>query len=337
MTYEFAVLVAAGVGLFLGLEVLRGHRDWYRGRPTLAALGIVALGLALFGGLAATLRSGTLSGPLGEVAWWFSPDLTNLAASQFYFDRLLAPYSMLLSAAVIGFIPLLRAEPRGATFLGLLAALTFSVPSFLFQVKQTDRYGLPCLLLVAVLAAGATLATLRANGRQRRSWLGAALPILGLLTVFLVALRDDLQDTPSRLATRPPSETWVRMLRRLDIRPNDLIAAEQPEKLRHYAGRVEFFLRLDDHERYVYSAADRFYHLYTGATMVQSLADFERLVLAAYPERTLWVIGRRDSTLATLNGIEPRLGRALRASADRYVETRDGWVLFRVRLPRQAQ
>jgi hypothetical protein len=335
LTYEFAVLVVVGLGLFLALEVGRGRRDWYRGRATLAALGLVALGLALLAGLAVALRSGTLAGPLGEVAWWFSPDLTNLAASHFYFDRLLAPYSMLLSAALIGFIPLLRAQPRGAAFLGLLAALAFFVPSFLLQVKQTDRYGLPFLLLVAVLAAAGTVAIFRSNDRPRLARLGAALPILGLLTVFLVALRDDLQAIPSRLATRPPAETWVRVLGRQDIGPNDLIAAEQPEKLQHYAGRVEFFLRLDDHQRYVYPAGDRFRHIYTGATMIQSQADFERLVEAAYPERTLWVVGRRDPTLDTLNGIEPGLGRALRAVADRYVETRDGWVLFSVRLPRQ--
>jgi hypothetical protein len=188
---------------------------------------------------------------------------------------------------------------------------------------------------VAVLAAAGTMATLRSDGRQRPSRLGAALPILGLLTVFLVALRDDLQAIPSRLASRPPAETWVRVLGRQGVRPGDLIAAEQPEKLQHYAGRVEFFLRLDDHERYVYPAADRLRHVYTGATMIQSQADFERLVEAAHPEQTLWVIGRREPTLATLDGIEPGLGRALRAAADRYVETRDGWVVFSVRLPRQ--
>jgi hypothetical protein len=42
-------------------------------------------------------------------------------------------------------------------------------------------------------------------------------------------------------------------------------------------------------------------------------------------------------TIEQLNSIDPELLRSLRAASDRYIQTRDGWLLLRVRLPRQAQ
>ena len=334
LTYEFAVLMVAGLGLFLGLDIVRRRWDWYHGRPTLVTFGIVGLGLALFWSMALVLRSGTVSGPLGEVSWWFTPDLTRLEALDFYYDVVLGPYALLVAAALFGFIPLLHAQPRGALFLGLLAALAVFVPSFLLQVKQTDRYGLPALLLLVILAAGGTVATLRLL--PSASWpatLRLALPVLGLVALFGVALQKDFQEIRRHLARRPLDQTWVQVLERQGLQQDDLIAAEQPEKLYRYFGRVDFFLRLYDYERYVYQTPDGPRHIYSGALMVRNRADFERFVEAAHPGRRLWVAGRRVQTLKLLNDIDPSLAAALRASATRYVETDDGWVLLRVDLP----
>jgi 4-amino-4-deoxy-L-arabinose transferase-like glycosyltransferase len=331
LAYEFAVLALAGLGLYLGLRLVRGRRNWYRGWPTLLALGIVLAGLGLFATLTLMLRTGTLAGPLGEAEWWFSPNLASFGGAQFYTQTLLADYVPLIVAALAGFLPLLRLHPRGATYLGCMTLIAFGVPSFIIQVKFSERYALPVLPLLAVLAASGMVALARLAARHEpHARLRAALPWLALLVVFGPALWGDASATPRRLGRVPPDETWVQAVHKQGLRPDDLIVTDQPSKLHYYLGRADYYVRQRDYERYVYRAPDgAIRQIYTEAELVQKPGDFERTVESANPGRAVWLLGRKPTLLAQLAAIDPDLWPRLTQKPAKLFETRDGWVLLR--------
>jgi 4-amino-4-deoxy-L-arabinose transferase-like glycosyltransferase len=341
LSYEFATLLLAALGLYLALEVARGRWDWYRGRPTLLVLGLVAAGLALFAGSAVVLRAGTLSGPLGEAAWWLSPRLSPEGAV-FYLRKHLSDYYVLIGAALVGLPVLLRSRPGGAVFLGTLALLAFAVPSFVLQSKYAERYALPVLLLIGILAAVGTAHLGQMVGsRGRLRWLPGVLPAAALVVVFGAVLAEDFAITPGRLrqlvpnATSPP-ENWLQALQQ-ELQPDHLIATPTASKIQYYLGRLDFYIDHEDYERYVYQAPDLVRQIHTDAVLLQKRSDFERLLEDRNTGRTVWVVGRRPILMSALRGLHPDLWRSLERSADRIIQTPDDWVMFKVQLPRRSE
>ena len=343
LTYEFAVLLPGALALYLGIRLLRGDRRWYRGRPTLAALGLVAAGLALFAALALALRLGTLAGPLSEARGYIAPS-TALGGAVFYLQRLLTEYRPLIAVVLLGLPLLLRAQPAGASFLVLLLAVAFLVPSFVVQSKYEPRYGLAVLPLLAIVATAGAARLAETATRwigattTRRAILQAAvlLPLLGL------ALADDASAAARRLRTSPSGPTWLQTLEAEGLQPTDLVLAEAPEPVLFYLGRVDYHVysttefRGSDaagYERYSYQAPDAIRSIYTNSILLARKGDFERLVEQPNPGRTLWVIGHEDRTHRQFDRMDSDVWPSLTRSARRRLEAIDDQLLLKVELP----
>ena len=337
LSYEFAVLLPAALGLYIGLLAVRGRRDWYRGRPTLIALGLLVGGLALFGSLSLALRAGTLAGPLGEARAFISPrpDLNGVA---FYLRSLLSDYLVLIAALLMGLPLLARTRPDGTAFLGGLLALAFLVPSLVIQFQYQVRYALPVLPLLAVLAAAGTASLAALAGRRlapTNRW-RMALPGLVLSAVLGAALFHDL-GAIGRLFRQPtPGPTWVQALQEHGLQPTDLIVTEGPEVVRFYLGRADFNFYTADNERYTYPAVDAVRSIYTDSALLHERGDFERLVERPNAGRTAWVLGRQERLQRLTQAIDPELWPTLARSAELMIETRDGWALVKLTLPRRS-
>jgi 4-amino-4-deoxy-L-arabinose transferase-like glycosyltransferase len=352
LTYEFALLLPAGLGLYITLRAARGDWGWHRGRATWWALGLMLGGLALLASLALALRAGTLAGPLGEVQTYVSPK-PELDGLGFYLD-LFSDYYVLIVVALLGAPLLARSRPRGLTYLGALLALSLLVPSFVIQVKTQPRYALSMLPLLAVVAAAATLRLIDFTGRlapavrrgegyrskgavsagsAKRGRSGWRVP--ALLVVFGLALHRDVPVAAHHLQPSTTGVTWLEVLQQQGLQPTDLLVAEAPTIVHFYLGRDEFYVHPDDNERYVYQAPGALRSIYTDSALVSERGDFERLVERPYAGRSVWMVSRRGRLQQLMNRIDPSLWPSLVRSADQVLETRDGWVLVKVTLPRR--
>lgn len=338
LSYEFAVLLLGGLGLYLGLCLIRRDWGWYRGGSTLLALGILAGGLMIFGALAVTLRVGTVAGSLSEVQFHAAPGL-NFRGANFYLQRLLPEYWPIVLAALLGLPLLARARLSGATFLAGLLTVVLFAPVVLLRREHLVRYILPALPLTALLAAAGTQRLCDMLGRRiglagrRRS----ALTGLALAAVFGWALQEDVWSARRLLGRSPQEVSWVQTLRGAGLQPNDLLLGDVSTKLQFYFGHAEFEFRVRDYERYAYEAPDGLRFIYTGSAFISRQGDFERLVEQQNPGRTLWVISRGNAIQMMADEIDPALWPSLVRSADKVLRTPDGWVLLRITLPRPAR
>jgi 4-amino-4-deoxy-L-arabinose transferase-like glycosyltransferase len=338
LSYEFAVLLLGGLGIYLGLEAARGRLDWYRGRPTLLSLVLLAAGLLLLGALGLALRAGTLAGPLGEARAWFTPRLA-LNGMSYYLRVLVPDYIVLIGAGLLGLPMLARAPRKGVAFLLGLLALAFLVPSFVTQLQRSPRYVLPMLPLLAVLAAAGTVRLARLVGRGLRigGVLRAALPGMALVVVFEAALWGDAAAATARLREPPPGQTWVQAIFEQGLEPTDLIVSESANRAQYYLGRCEFFIRPLNYDRYAYPESDTLRDVSTGAVLLVRRGDFERLAEMPNQGRSAWIIGREVPLRSTLQSLDPELWPSLVGSAERLIRTSDGLVLLKVKLPRGGE
>lgn len=334
LSYEFAVLLLGGLGLFLGFQVARRDYSWYRGRTTCTALLLALGGVVLFGALTVMLRATTLAGPMGEASEFFTPRL-DLAGTAYYLEHLFSGYYVLVGLALVSLPVVARARPRGTTYLVTLLALMFFVPSFLIQVKLQPRYALPSLPLLAVLAAAGVVYSTRAVLGMASSRLLHAVTLLGVLVLFALALTSDVALLARRSGREAPGRTWLQTLQGQGLRPTDLVATEAPTIARFYVGRDDFWIRPDDYERYAYRSGNLVRFIYTGSLLLSQQGDFERFVERPHEGRTVWIIGRRNRLLGMTQNMEPGLVPSLLSSADQIIETRDGWLLLKVVLQRR--
>lgn len=336
LSYEFAMLIVLALALTLGIEGLRRRRDWYQGRTTLLALGIFIGGVVLFGLLTLVLRAGTLAGPLGEAEAFFQPR-PRLSGLVYYARELLFDYAVLALLAALALPLLLCERPRGTLLLVILFGLVILFPSFVIQLQRSPRYALPVLPLLAVLAAAAVTRGVAALGRWR-GWSGLRLQLaawLGLLLLFGAALARDIRAIPSWLHESAPRQTWVQAIQRAGFKPTDLVVSESSQKARFYLGRADFDLRPINYRRYAYRSPEGLRYIYTGALLLTTRGDFERLVERPNAGRVVWIVGRAERLPETLLQLDPQLWPALSEAADKRIRTADGWLLLRLTLPRQ--
>ena len=338
LSYEFAVLLLAALGLHVCARAGRVDWSWYRGRATLLAFVIFGGGLALFVFLALALRSGTLAGALGEVRAFVAPE-PDFDGVAFYWKNLLAEYRLLFVPAVLGLIFLARG-PGGALFLGGLLVLAFLVPSFLLPLFQV-RYAAPVLPLLAALAAcGAVrtvvllfdLAAARLSAAPPAAWQGLTAGVVAL-ALLVPTLQPDLATALRRARQGPSEQTWLQVIRQQGLQPTDLLVVERPEVVYFYLGHAEYYFRTEGFERYTYRDDGATRYLYTGSLLLAERGDFARLVESPNAGRAAWVISRGEHIERRAKEIEPRLWPALTRAADVALETKDDWTLLRVRLP----
>jgi 4-amino-4-deoxy-L-arabinose transferase-like glycosyltransferase len=335
LAYEFAMLLLAGLGLYLAARAFRGDRAWYRGTVTLLAFGLFAGGAVLFAILALTLRADTLTGSLGEVNHWFAPTLS-LRRAAFYLERT-SDYWPLAGAALAGVLLLDHAKPHWALYLVSLLLPLLVIPSFVIRSLSVVRYVLPALPLLAILAAAGSVRLGHLLGRLLKAspYWREVLPELTLLLVFSVALANDVVRAFRDFGRPAPGPTWVQALQQEGLQPADLILADSATKMQFYFQRADFYFRTADYDRYAYDASDTLRYIYTDSPLIVEQGDFERVIEQPSQGRTLWVISDGDRIERMAEKIDPGLWPSLMKSADRTIRTHDGWELVRLTLPRR--
>jgi hypothetical protein len=275
-------------------------RGWGRGlssgrRDVLLFWVMLLAGTVTVVALSLALRAPTAGGSTVEFREYLRPgfDLRGLQSS---LEILGSWHPWLLPVAILG-LPLSRASWRSMVagrgvapcLVMLLAILAFN--SFGLVRRGESRYMLAALPFLAVVAAvsldrvgPAVVATL--TGRRR---LGPARHITRfvLLTVLVAVSLD-----PARLIadarTRAVANTWVQAL--ADRSPNDVVVSFAPTLTTYYLGRTDFWLRTEGYTKYVWAGQTPLRDVHTGAIVIRSQADLERLLLTPYRGRTAWVV-----------------------------------------------
>jgi len=181
LAYELAMILPAGVGLYLAGRAARRDFGWWQGRPTLAALALAVLAVCLLAAFGLALRAGTLAGADAEFRHYFAP-APGLSGLGYYWRQVwgdVAPLLLLVPAGLLWCRLDDRAVPPGLGYLLALLAVAFLVPTFVIQSKQEVQYGLAVLPLVAVLGAWGIAALAPGTAttplpRARRGDVGAA-------------------------------------------------------------------------------------------------------------------------------------------------------------------
>jgi 4-amino-4-deoxy-L-arabinose transferase-like glycosyltransferase len=336
LSYEFAVLFVGGLALYLLARLAKGGWEWYAGRFTLAAGGLLVGGVAVFCGLALALRAGTLAGPLGEVSHYVSPG-TRLSGPAYYLEQPLGDYWLLIGVALAGLPAVARARPQGTLYLGFLLALAFLVPSFVIQAKREQHYALPVLPLLAVLAGAAAvrLARLAAARLSPGKWIRGWLPPMALLATFGITLAGDVAEAAGRFPRSVSGPSWLQEVRGRGLQPSELVLSEAPTIVELYLGPNEFYIHPEGYERYTYQAPDALRSIYTNSILLREQGDFERMVEQPYAGQTVWVVGREERLQRLAEMMDPNLLPSLSRSADEVIRTHDRWLLMRIKLPRQ--
>lgn len=337
LSYELAILLPVGLGLYLGSCLVRRDHGWYRGRLTLLAFGLLAIGVALFIALTVVSTAGTLTGPLGLARFYVTPSLSRNGLL-YYLTEVFGDYRSLFFVSAAG-LPLVALRQPGRTlYLVSLIAVAFLILGIVIRTKSQERYALFILPLLATVTAASTTHLAHFVGR-RLGLTGpprSALIGLGLLVVFGGALSTDRGSAP-----RIPSEfgdgpTWLEVFQQQNPLPTDLILTEGPEVSLFYLGRVDFHIYTgnDGYELYSYQGSDTLRSIFADSALIRQPGDFERLVEAPNAGRSLWVLGheRRLETMA--DEVDPALWPSLRRSAERISRAPDGWILLKLRLPR---
>jgi hypothetical protein len=282
------------------------------------------------------LRAPTLGGPVTEFREYLRPgfDLRGLEAT---LEILGSWHPWLLPVAILG-LPLTRSSWRtliagrgvAPCLLMLLAVVAFN--SFALVRRGESRYLLAAIPFLAVLAAVAldrvgpsVVAAL--IGRRR---LGPARHVtrVVLLTLLVAASLD-----PARLIadarSRAVADTWVQAL--ADRAPTDLVVSFAPTLTSHYLGKTDFWLRTEAYSKYVWATRPPLRDVHTGAIVIRSKSELERLLLEPHRGQTAWVLlSGKPSSEGSREMRE--IARQLSALA---VETRrpaDGRVVLRLQL-----
>jgi hypothetical protein len=337
-TYEFAILLPAGLGLYLTGCLIGRERSWHRGGATLTAMMILLFGILIFIGSALSLRAGTVAGRLSEIETFVRPavDFRGLAI---YVNQVFGEYAILAGLALLGLPLIVRRHVRSGAYFGALLVVGLAVPVLVIQVHQTTRYVLQVLPLLAVLAAaGAVLVARQLGDRMapdRQGWIPFLLrgaPYLLVALLFSITLSADVGGALRRWRQAPTRTTWLQDLEREDISRDSLILTDAPTILNFYVAQPTFYVHDKEYARYAYRAEDGLRSIYTDSLLLREPADFERQLAENQTGRTLWVVGRLGRLDVWIKQSAPGRWEQLRRAADREVKTRDGWVLLRVKL-----
>jgi len=320
---ELAVLLPMAVFASLVIRMVRRDYSWFAERGSVAAFFVFGLGVTLFVAMGLFLRMGTIAGSTAEFTTYIAPSLT-LTNLHFYYHNLLRGYPLLLVAAALGVPLVVRSPKAGMLFLYMTMAVGVITLGFLLY-KSMERYAIMLLPLFAIIAAWSVITGTRLVSDRwgLRPATAATLPAVVLSLVFGLSLRGDLRAAPS--PEEPPAHSWLAEFQALGPSPDDLVLSDAPTVVAFYRGRVDYWARVENYERYSYRAGEVVRELYTGAVRIGNAEDLQR-VADANPGRTLWFLGR----LWRLGQIERALWTRLQQSAQVSKITRDGWVILRI-------
>lgn len=329
-----------GVFLLAPLAAQVVLATWHqRGEPRrwvvpLASMVVVGLAGLLLWLLVTRLRAESLVGAYGEIDEYFSPSV-EWPRIRFYLRMLLDGPGLLVALATAGLVMAIR-QRRADTLLLWLALLpTFVHDAFLIPRGPQERYGLTLILTIVVLAAqGARLVAgpLSALARQLGPAVTPAVVTGALLAVTLLA-HQDVARAIDRAALSPREGSWLRQVRELGIGPDDLVMTDVPTTLGWYVGGLDFWVSSEEYEKYTTRSTDDLRRdVHTGAVLVRSRGDFERLVARPLAGQSVWVIASgRSYQWGEL--VDDDLKMVLERSASQRVNPGDNFRLLLLHLP----
>src|SRR6266540_895328 len=331
-------LFAQELGIFLlvplGAQVVR--RLWCRRADKrawlapLAALGLALGAAAVLWVLVTRLRADTLAGPYGEVGDYFSPHLDG-APLRFYLAMLANGRGLVLAAALAG-LPFALAWRQGEAlmlWLALLPPLAHAVT--IIPGGPQERYGLT--LMVALLGLAALGVGSLAKWATRRLTHPFAPPALLAWLVFALVLvvHQDLVRPLERGALSSRQGAWLREFRALNPGPEDLVMSDLPTVTGWYLGQLDFWVSSRQYQKYSLRTDDLRRDVHTGAVLIRSVSEFQRLVALPNRGRTLWVVAsNRDFQWGEL--VDDDLKAFLERSASQRISPGDRSRILRIEL-----
>ncbi|MCC6174745.1 MAG: glycosyltransferase family 39 protein [Chloroflexi bacterium] len=301
-TQELGIFLVAPLGLQVAARLWATRRERRTWLAPLGALTIVGTASLVLWVLVTTLRASSLVGAYGEVAEYVSPH-ADWSSFRFYGRMLLDGPGLLLLAALLG-LPLAIARRRLDTAILWFALLVpFVHAVFIIPRGPQERYGLTLLVVLAVLAAQAVqglasaglTGVVRASGTWPRwSQIGGPLSptlVTAIVLLTMLAAHQNIARAVERAALSAREGSWLRAVRAQGIGPDDLVMTDVPTVVGWYVGGVDFWVSSKDFEKYTTYVDGVRADVHTGAVLIRTTADFDRLVAQPYTGHTLWVIG----------------------------------------------
>jgi hypothetical protein len=291
--HEVGIFLLAPLLIQSGLTVRRAGRRHASWLAPVASLALVGLATVLLWLLVTRLRADSLVGSYGEIEEYLSPAL-EWPRVRFYLRMLLDGPGLLLLAA-LGGLPLAIHERRAETLILWLALLpTFVHAALLIPRGPQERYGLSLVLVVAVLGAqGARLIAERAvKALARQFSLARPAPPLAVSLVLgvMFLMHQDVGRAVERAALSSRDGAMIRQARELGIGPGDVVMTDVPTTVGWYVGGLDFWISSRDYEKYTTLTDGVRRDVHTGAVLVRSRGDFERLVGRPLAGQRIWVI-----------------------------------------------
>jgi 4-amino-4-deoxy-L-arabinose transferase-like glycosyltransferase len=295
--HEAGVFLLAPLAAQVALSIWPARGEPRRWIVPLASVLIVGLAGAILWLLITRLRAESMVGAYGEIDEYLSPAV-EWPRIRFYLRMLLDGPGLLAALAIVGLILAIRHRRTDTLLLWLALLPTFVHDAFLIPRGPQERYGLTLVLVIAVLAAqGARLAAEALAPLARRLSAAKMSPALidpatitgAALAVTLLA-HQDVARAIDRAALSPKEGSWLRQVRELGIGPDDLIMTDVPTTVGWYVGGLDFWLTSKEFEKYTTRTDDVRRDVHTGAALVRSRGDFDRLVARPLAGRRVWVI-----------------------------------------------
>lgn len=334
---------AQEVGIFLMLPLAaqvaiqihrqRGHpRGWIAPLSSMAIAGIAALVLWV---LVTRLRAESLVGAYGEIGEYLSPSL-EWPRIRFYVRTLLDGPGLLLLAAFVGLPLAIRRRCAQTAVLWLALAPTFLHASFLIPRGPQERYGLILVLVIAVLGAQgvrlATSAIVDWLARRHRPPAISSAAVVGVVFVTMLLAHQDVARAIDRAGLSPRDGAWLRQVRELGIGPDDLIMTDVPTVVGWYIGGLDYWISSRDYEKYTVRADDVRRDVHTGAVLIRSREDYERMFGRPLAGQSVWTIASgRSYQWGEL--VDDDLKAQLDRSASLRVNPGDNFRILLVRVP----
>lgn len=274
-----------------GLEAVR-RSGWIGPVLSLAMAGALAVILWL---LITRLRADSLVGAYGEIDEYLSPSV-EWSRMWFYVRVLLDGPGLMLALALLAVPLAVRARLTSTLILWLALLPTLVHAAFLIPRGPQERYGLTLVLVVGVLAVqGAALLSVPLSRLLRRSsWPTAARAtpplVAGLLLAVTLVGHQDVERARARAALSPNEGAWLRLVRERGIGPEDVVMTDIPTTVAWYVGGLDYWLVSQDYEKYTTRSDDVHRDIHTGAVLVRSRGELERLARGPLAGRTVWVI-----------------------------------------------
>jgi hypothetical protein len=171
---------------------------------------------------------------------------------------------------------------------------TFVHAALLIPRGPQERYGLVLVLVIAVLAAqGTRLLAERpvAALAQPRFLAWRASPFAATIVLGgMLLMHQDVGRAVERAALSARDGAMIRQARDLGIGADDVVMSDVPTTVGWYVGGLDFWISSRDFEKYTTMTDGLRHDVHTGAILVRSRGDFERLVSLPLAGRRVWVI-----------------------------------------------